>query len=308
MIRLSITGDLGSGKSTIAKKLCKILNSEYYSTGKIQRELGQKKGMNTLEMNYYSETNDEIDEIIDKKLIELNRSKKNIIFDSRMAWYFIYNSFKIYLTTHPMIAALRVLDDKTRNTEPTTDSINEMANKLIERQLVENRRFNIKYNVDCSDYNNYDLIIDTSIATIDEITNKIINVFELWKTKKTFNKMWVSPLSLIPMENIRILTRDEAKIVNNSIASSGFDNDYEVKVVKSNGFYYIWDGHKRTSGAIFNKVNLIPIEIIAENNEELQTGLTVSDFVTSSLNLSFIYDWEDVHNFHFEIYPGLTNL
>src|ERR1051325_4407656 len=116
--KISITGDLGSGKSSVAKELCKFLGYEYFSTGNIQRELARTKGMDTLEMNYYAEKNKGIDKLIDNNLIQINKENKSYVLDSRLAWHFVKDSFKIYLTVLPEIAAKRVLADTLRKNEP----------------------------------------------------------------------------------------------------------------------------------------------------------------------------------------------
>ena len=71
---ISITGDLGSGKSTVSKILKERLNYEYIYTGKIQREIADKYKMTTLELNKYAETHPEIDEQIDAVFKSLNDS------------------------------------------------------------------------------------------------------------------------------------------------------------------------------------------------------------------------------------------
>ena len=53
-MKISITGDLGSGKTTVAKLLCAKLGYSYFSTGAIQRELAQKLGVDTLSLNKIS--------------------------------------------------------------------------------------------------------------------------------------------------------------------------------------------------------------------------------------------------------------
>ena len=50
-MHITITGNLGSGKSTICKILEDKFGFEIYSTGKVQRELARQMNMTTLEMN-----------------------------------------------------------------------------------------------------------------------------------------------------------------------------------------------------------------------------------------------------------------
>ena len=45
---ITITGDLGSGKSTVSNVLIDRLNYDYIYTGKIQREIAERYKMTTL--------------------------------------------------------------------------------------------------------------------------------------------------------------------------------------------------------------------------------------------------------------------
>ena len=62
---ISLTGDLGSGKSTVSTILCKQLHYEYIYTGQIQRRIAERYAMTTNELNVYAETHPEIDREID---------------------------------------------------------------------------------------------------------------------------------------------------------------------------------------------------------------------------------------------------
>ena len=95
---ISLTGDLGSGKSTVSAILCKTMNYEYVYTGQIQRRIAERYSMTTNELNVYAETNPEIDQEIDNTFKSLVDAE-NLIVDSRLAWYFIPNSFKVFLKT-----------------------------------------------------------------------------------------------------------------------------------------------------------------------------------------------------------------
>ena len=54
--KISIAGDLGSGKSTVAKILSKKFGAEIVSGGKIQRELASKMGITIEEFNIMMES------------------------------------------------------------------------------------------------------------------------------------------------------------------------------------------------------------------------------------------------------------
>ena len=305
-VNITITGDLGSGKSSIAKELCKMLNYKYFSTGNIQRQIGGEKGMNTLELNYFSEKNHDIDKYIDDLVIKLNNENNSYVLDSRMAWHFINESFKIYLTVDPVVAAKRVISDNYRDNEPIIEDIYEKALNLLERRAAEDKRFNATYCVDCSDQNNYDLVIDTTISKVEEISKLIFQLYAEFLNKEKINKYWVSPMALYPTEHIRILGQDEANRVKQAV-SDGYDRNSFVETVKLGAYLFIWNGHKRTSAAIFNKIPLIPIEILAKDDDEIYSGNVVSHFIKTNFNLSWLYDWEEIHGFVFASYPKVKH-
>lgn len=72
-MKISITGDLGSGKSTVAKQLAKDLGFDYISTGTIFREIAKEYGIDVLKLNKLALTDTSIDDRVDGKLkLEFN--------------------------------------------------------------------------------------------------------------------------------------------------------------------------------------------------------------------------------------------
>ena len=107
--KISLAGDLGSGKSTVSDLLIADLGAEYYSTGRIVRSIAEKRGMTIGELNAYMETHPEIDHEIDDGLKALSQDERFLIIDSRMAWHFTEGTFKVYLSTDIETSALRIM-------------------------------------------------------------------------------------------------------------------------------------------------------------------------------------------------------
>lgn len=172
---IAITGDLGSGKSTVARRICEITGMEYLSTGSIQRKIAQERGIDTLQLNKECRDDKSVDDLIDNRLRAMNTDgTDNIVLDSRLAWFFVKKSFKVYLKVEPKIAAQRVFKDDTRTSEPTGDTM-QVLNNLLERKKEENERFKQFYNADCLNLDNYDLVLDTSSLSVDEVADRIIS-------------------------------------------------------------------------------------------------------------------------------------
>jgi len=178
---ISITGDLGSGKSTVSKLLQGRLEYDYIYTGNIQREIAKRYNMTTLELNKYSETHPEVDEEIDETFKALNDSS-NLIVDSRLAWFFIPKSFKIFLKTEVSVSAGRISSDKWRETENYT-SQDEAIDMIIARKESEIKRYMNLYGINCTDLANFDLIIDTSYITPEEVVNTILAEYGKWLSR-----------------------------------------------------------------------------------------------------------------------------
>ena len=175
---ISITGDLGSGKSTVSHLLRERLGYDYVYTGNIQREIAKRYNMTTLELNKYSETHPEIDEEIDTTFKSLNNSN-NLIVDSRLAWFFIPKSFKIFLKTDIAVSAQRISSDIWRETENYA-SQDEAIDKIVARKESEIKRYMNLYGVDCSDLSNFDHVIDTSYISPEEVADIIVAEYNAW--------------------------------------------------------------------------------------------------------------------------------
>jgi len=178
---ITISGDIGSGKTTVGKLVAELLHYKYLSTGFIQRNIAQEMGLSTLELNILSEKQSEIDDKIDSYTMALNDSDKDHIVDSRLAWHFIPASFKVYLSCKIEIAAERISRGKKRRSEKKQEKVSDTLARIIDRRASEKRRFLQKYGINYTDLSNYDFIIDTSNLQPVEVGDEIIRHFDLWK-------------------------------------------------------------------------------------------------------------------------------
>lgn len=180
-MHISITGKLGSGKSTICHLIQDKHGFEIFSTGAIQREVARERGITTLELNELMKVDHSLDDIIDATTtrLSLERAQDKLIFDSRMAWHFAANTFKIFITVDPTVAAQRVIV-AGRGSEENYTTIEEARDHLIKRSLVEQERFKTLYGVDYYDYNNYNLVVDSSYRTPEEVFDIIWASYEAY--------------------------------------------------------------------------------------------------------------------------------
>jgi|YelNatPaOPRAMG01_1025707.scaffolds.fasta_scaffold04417_6 cytidylate kinase len=170
-MELTVSGPIGSGKSTVAKILASRLGVEYMSTGDIFRDNARKHRMSVEAFNEYAEKHPEVDIDQDNYLIERMKNSDGLVIDSRLAGWLSYKNritaFRIYITA----------DNKTRverisGREKVTP---DQATVLISRrEESEAKRYRDLYDVDIRDTSIYDMILDTTNMTPEDAVNAII--------------------------------------------------------------------------------------------------------------------------------------
>ena len=208
-MHITITGNLGSGKSTVCRLLEANHGFEYYSTGTIQRKIAEEMGLNVLEMNKIMCSDSKYDNMIDNTTARISRENpdKDMIFDSRLAWNFVEKSFKIFLTVSLNEAAKRVFADDKRGEVEKYKSIEDTREQLRLRAQTEDRRYKDIYNLNYFDFSNYNLILDSTCCTPGMLTKVILKEAELYFKQAGYysehaTKLLISPTRLgFPTKN-----------------------------------------------------------------------------------------------------------
>ncbi len=178
---ITISGNIGSGKSTVGKLLAEQLKFSYLSTGSIQRKIATEMGLSTLELNLLTESRKDIDDQIDGYTRALNDQTENYVVDSRLAWHFIPTSYKVYLLCQEEIAARRISADHHRISDDQSLPVDQLLEKILARRQSEKVRFLSIYGVDFADISNYDLVIDSALFMPSQIVEMILKGVELYK-------------------------------------------------------------------------------------------------------------------------------
>ena len=171
-MRITIGGTAGSGKSTVAKLLARKLGYKHYSMGDFQREIAEEKKISLLELGKLEEENRSLDEEVDQRQIDLGRNDDDFVIDARLGFHFIPNSVKIFLDADFKERAKRILADIIRK-EHNVNLENTKKNMKI-RKASEQKRYKKYYDIDPYDKSHYDLVIDTTSITPEEVVEKIL--------------------------------------------------------------------------------------------------------------------------------------
>ncbi len=262
-MQIAFSGRLGSGKSTVCAILRDTYGYEIYSTGSVQRKVAEEMGISVLELNKLMKENPALDHKIDDAVTELSRQRKgdNLVFDSRMAWHFAENTFKVYMYVDPTVAAKRVLAADRGAVEKYRD-IDDAKEQLIARALEENQRYKEIYGVDNLDYSNYNLILDSTNATPEEIAWLIIENAKEYENKPFENtKVLLSPYVLYPTKDI------------------GTDESPTAPVIfMKDGLHYVSEGHKRLENALESKAVLTSATLAEKATDAITTRETIEQY------------------------------
>jgi cytidylate kinase len=182
---ITIAGRPGSGKSSTAKAVASELGFQHFSSGDLFRALGKERGVDVLQANLNAEKNAEmdIDRLVDGRLREIGETEDERVIDSRTAWHWIPNSYKIFLDLDLEAAAERILngmDDARLASEHIHRDAAEYAQLLQNRLDSETRRYKALYDIDPYDMTNYDLVIDTAENDLEQVVDMVVQGFRRW--------------------------------------------------------------------------------------------------------------------------------
>ncbi len=178
---VTISGKIGSGKSTVANALAKKLKLRHLSTGDVMRKIAEEKGITPVEFNRLAEKDPSFDRMVDSKTAELGKKEDGFVMDSRLAFHFIPNSVKIFLDVSLDVAAKRIFSQK-RAEEKENISLSATKQKIKEREASELKRYRQMYNLDYTKRSNFDLVVDTSGLNVSQTVKKIIDFLKQKKT------------------------------------------------------------------------------------------------------------------------------
>nr|MBA4405612.1 hypothetical protein [Nanoarchaeum sp.] len=181
---ITISGNAGSGKSTIAREIAKYCSAERIYGGGIRRELAKEMGMTLEEFNLYGLTHPETDVDVDKKITANARElakNKIVIVEGRTHFHFIPESIKLYIKVSYDEGAKRIFNDlqkENNRNEGKLTTFEEVKKSNIERQASDIARYKKYYNLDHTKESNYDFVLDTTNLTIEQGIQKTIEFIE----------------------------------------------------------------------------------------------------------------------------------
>ena len=169
---ITIGGLAGTGTTTAAELLSERLDIPFISAGFIFREMAEEKGMTVLEFSEFAEGNDDIDKEIDRRQAERAKSSENLIIEGRLSAYFVEADLKVWLITPFDVRSERISKRESKSVDIAKDEI-------IVREESEALRYKEIHNIDISNMDIYDLILNSDSFDPESISEIIIQTLKV---------------------------------------------------------------------------------------------------------------------------------
>jgi len=178
---ITITGKTGSGVSSVTRILSESMEYRRFSAGGLFRSLARQHNMTIEELNDYASRNNVIDREIDTLIRQLGEGNE-IVLDARLGYYWIHDSFRVYLHVDPDVAAHRIyteICDGKRYEEGATTIAQTIISLQRQAESTQERYFH-DYGIDITNTSPFDLVIDTDDKTPDEIALLVKHGYRTW--------------------------------------------------------------------------------------------------------------------------------
>jgi len=175
MAIVTIGGNVGAGKTTLAARLAEALGCDELYVGGLMREVAADRGMTIEEFYVQLKHDPELERSIDAQQVKLMNEKENLVVQGRVAWYFAkqskHPSWNVFLAVSPDVGAQRT----GQRDENLGRPIDEIRRANVARTATELERYKSLYDIDnFLDPKYYDYVLDTTDLTEDEVLKKVI--------------------------------------------------------------------------------------------------------------------------------------
>jgi cytidylate kinase len=135
--------------------------------------MAAERGMTDLEFSEFAEGNDDIDKEIDRRQAEKAHEAENLIIEGRLSAYFVDNAdLRLWLVTPFDVRSKRISEREDK-------SVDVAKEEIITREKSEALRYMEIHNIDISNMDIYDLIINTDTFNPEKVSEIIIQTLKV---------------------------------------------------------------------------------------------------------------------------------
>ncbi len=171
---IAIGGPPGGGKTTVAERFAQAHAYALVSAGRKFREMAKERGMSLEAFGKAAESDLEIDRSLDqavlREILERDAAGRDVIVDGRIQAQLLaarrVPCLKVFLT-----APLRIRAERIAGREKQARTAAER--EILTREASEQARYKSLYHIDLKDLSVYDVVIDSSDKTPDQIVELV---------------------------------------------------------------------------------------------------------------------------------------
>lgn len=170
-MRITISGPIGSGKTTTCTLLSQRLGVECVVSGRIFRQMAVEQGLSLSDFGRLAESDPKYDKMLDQRMVDIAMRSSDIVLEGRLVAHMLTENsipaYRVYLDASPDVRVDRVVKREGEDREKAKAD-------MLEREECEAVRYERFYGIDIRDKSIYDLVIDTGALTPEEIVERII--------------------------------------------------------------------------------------------------------------------------------------
>jgi len=170
-MRIAISGPPGSGKTTVCMLVASDLGYDYILVGQVFRQMALERMMDLDTFGRLAEEDETIDRELDERMLGLARAHENIVLEGRLTGAMLkgrkLDVFAVFVTADERVRAERIACREPRDLEP-------VLREMQSRERSEKKRYLAYYNINPYDRSLYDLWVDSTNISAEEVAGKIV--------------------------------------------------------------------------------------------------------------------------------------
>lgn len=167
---ITISGEPGSGKTTVGRLLAKRLGLPHVYAGDLYRQEAKRRGLSLEQFNALCERDHSIDRELDRAM-EARARQGDVVLEGRLAGYFAAKgglpALKVWLTAGDEVRARRVAQREEGEWREVL-RVNE------DRHRSDAGRYREIYGFDLADKSVYDVVLSTDESTPEDLVEQLV--------------------------------------------------------------------------------------------------------------------------------------
>lgn len=166
---VTVSGPHGTGKSTYAARLAQALRLRHVSAGSLFRRIAKEKRLSLEELGRKALEDPSIDKLVDERTIA-EANKGRVVVDGQLTGWILKDmaDLRVYLTAPEEVRLERIAKrDKL--------TLQDARLQTEQRESVQRERYLRHYGFQVEDRSIYQLVLDTSLGSIEDTAKVVIS-------------------------------------------------------------------------------------------------------------------------------------